>query len=316
MATIKTSAINDYNTAVVKQSGRVGTVRYYTKNGLTYVRAASNSQVTNHRTNAQMTQRLTFASLSALYSTMAPHLKGAFPYKAKNQNDYNAFMKANQGEGVYITKHNHALGHSVALPVVVASGKLTSVSTTINGSNAVSSLKVGSLSMASAKIKDLSAAIIAGNDGWSYGDQLTFVLLRQNGNYCKPQYIRIVLDREDETPVSAYGSFSVVSGCLAVAASGDVCAGFVHSNAEGGMSLSKLVASDSMVGIINSHLTEQAFSEASASYGTSVEKFLVPSGRSKLRDSSAGSSSGGSGSGGSTSGGGGSTSGGDSGEHD
>ena len=48
---IKTNAIKEYNTAVVKQSGRVGTVRYYTKNGLTYVRAASNSSVTNNRTN-------------------------------------------------------------------------------------------------------------------------------------------------------------------------------------------------------------------------------------------------------------------------
>ena len=42
MVKVKTSAINDYNAAIVMQNGRVGTVRYYTKNGLTYVRAASN----------------------------------------------------------------------------------------------------------------------------------------------------------------------------------------------------------------------------------------------------------------------------------
>ena len=81
---IKTNAIKDYNAAVVKQSGRVGTVRYYTKSGLTYVRAASNSNVTNNRTNAQMTQRLCFSSLAALFSTFAPHLRGAFQNKAKN----------------------------------------------------------------------------------------------------------------------------------------------------------------------------------------------------------------------------------------
>ena len=110
MVKVKTSAINDYNAAIVMQNGRVGTVRYYTKNGLTYVRAASNSRSTDNRTNAQMTQRLTFASLAALYSTVSNHLKGAFPNKAKNQSDYNAFMQANQGEGVYMTKQERAMG--------------------------------------------------------------------------------------------------------------------------------------------------------------------------------------------------------------
>ena len=209
---IKTNAIKEYNTAVVKQSGRVGTVRYYTKNGLTYVRAASNSSVTNNRTNSQMTQRLLFSSLVALFSTLASHLRGAFQNKAKNMSDYNAFMQANQGEGIYMTKQDRMLGYSVALPVVVATGKLEEVVTTISGDNAVTSLALGSLAPASAKVADLSAAIVANNEGWNYGDQLTVVVLRQMGNYCRPLYARIVLSREDETPVSAYGNFTSSSG--------------------------------------------------------------------------------------------------------
>jgi len=277
MEQIKTSAINDYNAAVVKQSGRVGTVRYYTKNGLTYVRAASNSQVTNNRTNRQMTQRLAFASLSALYSTMGAHLKGAFPNKAKNQSDYNAFMQANQGTGVYMTKQNRALGYSVALPVVVASGKLVPVTATISSDKVVSNLNIGTMTVDGAKVKDLSAAIIAGNEGWNYGDQLTIVVLRQSDNHCKPQYVRIVLDREDETLLSALGTFSAVSSCLAFAATGNVCAGFVHSTPDGGMSYTKLTASSGMITLINGYLSADAFATASASYGTSSEKFLVPS---------------------------------------
>ena len=161
---IKTNAIKDYNAAVVKQSGRVGTVRYYTKSGLTYVRAASNSNVTNNRTNAQMTQRLCFSSLAALFSTFAPHLRGAFQNKAKNMSDYNAFMQANHGEGVYMSKQDRMLGYSVALPVVVATGKLEEVVTTISGDKAVTSLALGSLAPASAKVADLSAAIVANNE--------------------------------------------------------------------------------------------------------------------------------------------------------
>ena len=273
---IKTSAIKDYNAAVVKQSGRVGTVRYYTKNGLTYVRAASNSSVTNNRTNAQMTQRLMFASLAALYSTLGTHLKGAFPNKAKNQSDFNAFMQVNQGQGVYMTKNQRELGYSVALPVIVASGKLMAITTTVDGSNAISDLQIGSLAPASAKVSELSAAIIANNDGWTYGDQLTIVVLRQDGNYCKPQYVKIVLSRTDETLMSAFGTFSAVSGCLAFGFTGDVCVGFIHSDKDGGMSLSQLVASDGMLTIINSYLTDEVFSEASASYGETKETFLVP----------------------------------------
>ena len=68
---IKTNAIKEYNTAVVKQSGRIGTVRCYTKNRLTYVRAASNSSVTNNRTNSQMTQRLLFSSLAPAFVKVA-----------------------------------------------------------------------------------------------------------------------------------------------------------------------------------------------------------------------------------------------------
>ena len=68
---IKTNAIKEYNTAVVNQSGRIGTVRCYTKNRLTYVRAASNSSVTNNRTNSQMTQRLLFSSLAPAFVKVA-----------------------------------------------------------------------------------------------------------------------------------------------------------------------------------------------------------------------------------------------------
>ena len=289
MVKVKTSAINDYNAAIVMQNGRVGTVRYYTKNGLTYVRAASNSRSTDNRTNAQMTQRLTFASLAALYSTLSNHLKGAFPNKAKNQSDYNAFMQANQGEGVYMTKQERAMGYSVALPVIVSSGKLTGVETTISGDKAVTSLNIGSLDADSATVATLSAAITSGNEGWNYGDQLTVVVLRQTGNYCRPLYARIVLSREDETPVSAYGNFTTQSECLAYGVNGDLCIGFVHSTPQGGMSLTKLVATDSMIEFINAYLTDEAFAAASSSYGTSIEKFLIPTKGIILGNSSIGS---------------------------
>ena len=278
MSNVTTSAIKDYNVSVVKQSGRVGTVRYYTKNGMTYVRAASNSTVTNNRTVAQMLQRLTFASLGALYSTFGEHLHGAFSTKAKNQSDYNAFIMANQGQGLYLTKQEKALGYSIALPVIIASGKLPEVTAVIDGANLVSNLAVGSLDFTTATIADLSAAIVDNNADWTYGDQLTIVILRQNGAFCRPEYVRLKLSATDTALVSTVGTFSVSAGCLAFAVSGDFCAGFIHSQSHGSMSFCQTVASDSMLLIINDYLTDEAFSVASASYGTGKETFLVPTG--------------------------------------
>ena len=78
------------------------------------------------------------------------------------------------------------------------------------------------------------------------------------------------------------------------------------------MSYAKLVATESMQTIIDSYLTEEAFATASASYGTSTEKFLVPTKAGVVvtggasGGNSGGSSSGGSSDSGSDSGGGGS----------
>jgi len=77
--------------------------------------------------------------------------------------------------------------------------------------------------------------------------------------------------------VVSSGKLPAVSGKLAMAVSGNACVGYIHSKADGAMSLCQLVATDGMVTVINSYLSDEKFSEASASYGTTSETFLVPS---------------------------------------
>lgn len=274
MSTIKTTAFKEYNVAVVKQSGRVGTVRYFNRYGLTYSRSASNSQVTNRRTRAQMTQRLHVSSLSSLYSALGTHLQGAFPNKAKNNSEFNVFMKLIQDVSAYMTKQERELGYSYGLPVIVAMGTLPEITTTVKQGYAVSSIKIGSFNPSSAIISDLYAAIVSANSKLKEDDKITIVILRQEGNYCKPLYIRIYLNHEDTTPLSAFGSISVIDGKLAYAVTGDVCVGIIHTSKEGDVSISRLAASESMQQIVDNRLTEEAFIKASESYGKSKEKFL------------------------------------------
>ena len=99
MATkVSKKAINKHNSSVTYQSGRVGNVRYVEKGGETYTRSAFNSKKTNPRTRKQMLQRLRFRSLVNLYEAL--DLMNCFA-KVGKQSDYNMYIRANQGLGVF-----------------------------------------------------------------------------------------------------------------------------------------------------------------------------------------------------------------------
>ena len=83
---MKNTSINRYNVAVVDQSGKVGTVRYYQKGGRTYVRSAANrvDSNSNPRSDGQMMTRLLYNSRNAMYRLLKGLLKGAFQFKPRH----------------------------------------------------------------------------------------------------------------------------------------------------------------------------------------------------------------------------------------
>ena len=91
---LKTRAISKYNVAVVDQSGKVGTVRYYQKGGRTYVRSASNrtDKGSNPRSDKQMRTRLKMVAMNIIYAMLGNALEKAFQYKKRWQNTWNAFV--------------------------------------------------------------------------------------------------------------------------------------------------------------------------------------------------------------------------------
>ena len=285
---MKTKAISKYNVAVTVQSGKVGNVRYYQKGGQTYVRSANNQVKNNPRTDAQMQQRLKFASLASLYKEFASIslLRKAFNSKAPNQSDYNAFMQMNQGQGVFFTKEQMQRGACIALPVTVSSGRLPQIFAQRDGSNnLVSTIETGDLVLgADTTVAQVSKAIIANNRMFKNKDVITVIVVEQNINnattpatpWVLVSFDKFILDTSSSDLFSeAYPDFTIAANKLAyLDFDSEGCYGFVHTS---GNKISNCVLTDANQTVRASYESDEAFENARDSYGSSVEAILYNS---------------------------------------
>ena len=91
-------------------------------------------------------------------------------------NDYNAFIQANTNVvKVYVPKSVRLNGGSVLAPYQITRGTLPSIAMSKNaGGVLVSDLSIGALAVgAETTVADLANALIAYNDGYEAGDQVT-----------------------------------------------------------------------------------------------------------------------------------------------
>lgn len=208
---LKNSSINRYNAAATFQSGKVGNIRYYTKGNRSYVRAAYNSTRTNPRTDAQMKQRLKWANMSDTWHVLKDWLQKGFEGSTPFRSTYNLFMKANQGNGIYLTKEESYRDLTKLQPMVVSAGSIDTVTQAIEivgGSDyfVKTALHVGALPFAT--LGELSTLLI--NNGLQDGDQITLLAVAEilpigggSGNLgrLKAACKCIVLDTADTTPI-------------------------------------------------------------------------------------------------------------------
>ena len=293
MYNFKTKAINNYNNSVTMQSGRVGTVRYVQKGGLTYTRSATVSKMTNPRSKQQMRQRLKFASLERLGRSM--DLQKCFVKTNPNQSYINLFMKANQGEGVFFTKAENAAKYQIAMPVIFSdgSGSMPEIETkrmTWDGSwYAVSNIVLGqSFSFGNATtVAQLTEAILAKNDGIEEGDMLTFVsLLQSAGMDGRPKVSEnryyLVLKRDDLSLVSEHitpDALNNVNGYLATTANPPAgCYGYTLSRhtKNDGFDVSKAKLANFNLVKYGEYSSEEKFDEARASYEPAADAMIDP----------------------------------------
>jgi len=158
-------------------SGKVGQLIYRQTQYGTVVYEAPTKTSVPQRTEAQMQVRTQWGNLAAVYRQFNQTLKKGFEGLNGKMHDYNAFIQANTNVvKVYVPKSVRLNGGSVLAPYQITRGTLPSVAMTKGaGGVLVSDVRVGSLVIgAETTVADLANAVIALNDGWQAGDQLTF----------------------------------------------------------------------------------------------------------------------------------------------
>lgn len=157
-------------------SGKVGQLIYrQTKYGTVAYEAPAKASVPR-RSEAQMQIRTQWSNLGAVYRQFNQTLKKGFEGLNGTMSDYNAFIQANTSVvKVYVPKTVRLNGGSVLAPYQITRGSLPSVAMVKVGDVLVSDIAVGALQIgAGTTVAEFATAVLAYNDGWEAGDQLTF----------------------------------------------------------------------------------------------------------------------------------------------
>ena len=131
----------------------------------------------NTRTYKLMYHRCQLGNLTANNQLYAHRLARPFENKPPRQTDYNLFVQANYGREPVFLRHDQVVsGACVLAPYQFTRGSLASIACEVNKDGVlVSSLALGSLVITlDTTVADFSQALIANNEDWREGDELSF----------------------------------------------------------------------------------------------------------------------------------------------
>lgn len=285
---------------ISKISGSAGNVTFKLRSGETIV-SEKVTQVRNPRTNAQMQTRTKWGNIIAMYKGIRPLLNYGFENKPKNLSDYNMFVKVNmQRTPIYLTKQAVAGGACIATAYQISQGSLPAIVVSGSGQNGKTDIRLGGLTIGSnTTVADFSAAVVNNNPDYKYGDQISFFLVKQlvNANteipYCQFSAAKVILDAANEdllTDVTGGSTgFKAVDGNLGHSGSdGDCAYTWVHTRKADGKTL---VSSQDLL-VANTkeadYQGDNAYTLSKSSYGSGIESFLVPDGKSTGTSANAG----------------------------
>ena len=301
------------STLLDELSGKLGkgVVFRQTAHGTVMAKAGRRNQ---KRSELQAEVRCRFANVSANYRLYAGKLMQAFEGKDAGVSDFNQYLGVNFSNPVFITKGMRVAGCCVLADYTFTVGSLQPIGMALNGSGVlVSDLALGSLVIDEhTTVSDLSLALIAQNEAWEEGDQLTFFYGSQ---YLDAQGMpratmvakKVILSVDDETglweavgsegftSIASAGSGTVLGMSVALENSG---AAWVHSRDK--VSGDTLVSTQQLVvvsDILDSYRTYAAMKASADSYGgiNSKRVYLNPTSEasSYLTSEATGGSSGG-----------------------
>lgn len=268
---------------------KLGGAVIYQVNGQTLMRQLAPA-VSNPRTDAQMATRVRLANLVAFYRVSAKWMRGAFENKAANQSDYNAFVSANaSANAVWLSKSQVEAGTCIVAPYVISRGSMGEIRQSVTATQIASNLYTGELTISAATtIAELSAALIANNNGLQNGDQLSIIQYIQNtgtgGAYsvvCRAY--EVILSTTNTLPLLNYLPVDILTttggdnSALAILTASFVGgASFILSRTQGG----RILVSTSQVSLtanntIYTAMTSSTQKDAAVrSYGTTTTVFL------------------------------------------
>lgn len=192
-------------------SQRLGGIVLYTRSGETIARELAPS-VSNPRTRVQMQQRVKLANVVAMYKANKFWMPGAFEDKAEKETDYNAFVRFNLTDSkVALTKDAAAAGAGVVAPYRISSGSLPEIELTGSQVGVDTNLYLGSLVITDATtVGQISAALIANNNGLVKGMQLSLIVNLQRSNettvrpYIVARAYEMIIDETSSNLLSDY----------------------------------------------------------------------------------------------------------------
>ena len=277
------------NVAVSLNSGRVGNVRYYTKDGKTYTRTIY-SNVKNQRTEKQMRVRCKVANITTMYRALKSLLDKTYENATSSVSTYNLFWQnAVNCEPIYLTKKQAQMGSCVAAPYGVSNGSLKSIKYALNDDGQlVSDIELGGLSIDNDTTVGAFADAVINNNAnrIQYGDYISFVGVEQIGDEETPDVNAVGWDvcLEKGSLEKVYEKinhglgFDEIGGCLGVEATLEPgCYAWILSRKNNGTKVSTQYLID-----LNTEMTElfgsdEQFDDAAESYDVSDDDPFITS---------------------------------------
>lgn len=271
---------------------KIGSIVTYVSKGQQIARSKA-ANISNPRTASQMTQRIKLSNVVAMYRANKNWMdRYAFENKPTRWSVFNAFVSANLTASlVALTKQEAAAGAAVAAPYKMTDGSLPQIQINELADAGVyaTDLYIGDLEIGSSTtIGDLSAALIANNNGLVQGMQLSLIENAQEVVNNIPRVIvrayEFIINSSDTTPLSEkWGSagLTTYTGGTSNAIAYDSMQGesaftFVLSHTYGGktrVGASYMVLNDPAV--YQSYTSSTAIDLAIQSYGSgNVTPFL------------------------------------------
>ena len=210
--------------------GSAGDLTYSVKRGEQVI-SARVEKMTNPRTPAQMTQRIKFPNIVALYRSLRPFLGECFDQPRRKSSRglapiYNRFIGLNLlSLPAYLTRTEYATGYCIAAPYQISDGSLPAILTRSSGSDTLTDIFLGDLTLTpDTPVSQFSLAVIRHNPLYFPGDSLLHLDLLQ---YADPatgvplvsaHLYTVTLDPADTRPLRSVTpsiGFSSISSYLA-----------------------------------------------------------------------------------------------------